>query len=201
MADVEDTSLIDLALGLLDDPELREAVHSSHELRKRFKKVEKDLRHLDGELHHLESQASAGPRGLRPGPWRILLAVDDSQPSQRAVEVAAVLAEMCDSEILVFHAREAAPNAYQSFETLEAARELVAGVVARLRLDGLRADGETHTTRSGHTARDIALVADSAGADLIVLGSRGASDLAALLVGSVAHQTIRRANCPVLVVR
>ena len=38
-------------------------------------------------------------------------------------------------------------------------------------------------------------------ADLIVIGSRGLSDFAALLVGSVTHKVIHYAHCPVLIVR
>jgi nucleotide-binding universal stress UspA family protein len=202
MAEIEDTSLIDLALGLRDDPELREAVHSSHELRRRFRKVEKDLRRLDGELRHLEPQATDGPRRLCQGPWRILLAVDGSEPSERAVETAAVMAEMSGGEILVFHVREvAAPAGCPSLETRMEAEELVAGIVDRLRLEGVCAEGETHTARCGRAARDITEAANSIGADLIIMGSRGFSDLAALLIGSVAYQAIRRATCPVLVVR
>jgi len=202
MAEIEDTSLIDLALGLRDDPELREAVHSSHELRSRFKRVEKELRRLDGELRHLEPQATGGPRRLRQGPWRILLAVDGLEPSERAVETAAVMAEMSAGEILVFHVREvSAPAGCQSLETRKEAEVLVAGIVDSLRLEGVCAVGETHSVRSGRAARDITEAAQSVGADLIIMGSRGRSDLAALFIGSVAHQAIRRATCPVLVVR
>jgi nucleotide-binding universal stress UspA family protein len=38
-------------------------------------------------------------------------------------------------------------------------------------------------------------------ADLIVLGSHGRTGLARLLLGSVAEQVVRKATCPVLVVK
>jgi nucleotide-binding universal stress UspA family protein len=202
MAEIEDTALLDLALGLRDDPQLEQALRRSPELRRRFHEVEKELRNLDGELHRIEPGDADDRRSLRPGPWCILLAVDDSEPSQRAVQAAAVVAEMGGGHILVFHVREHGPAvAGRCLETRAEAAHMVARIVERLRLAGVTADGETHTVLSGRTARDIASAARSVGADLIILGSRGSSDLASLLMGSVSHEAIRRARCPVLVVR
>ncbi len=45
------------------------------------------------------------------------------------------------------------------------------------------------------------LVELSAGADLVVVGSRGLGGVARLMLGSVAGETAARAHCPVLVVR
>jgi len=39
------------------------------------------------------------------------------------------------------------------------------------------------------------------GADLIVMGSRGRSRLAGIVLGSMAGSVIHRASCPVLVAR
>ena len=88
-----------------------------------------------------------------------------------------------------------------AFESQKEAKELVAAIVERLRGEGLSAEGAVCATRPDQVARDIADRARQMGADLIILGSRGLSGLTSLLTGSVAHQTIRRAGCPVLVVR
>lgn len=205
MTDIEDTTLLDLALGLREDPELLRAVHNSRELRRRFRAVERELRSLDGELHQMKPRNADDRRRLRLGPWRILLAVNDSEQSARAVEAAAALAEISGGEVLVFHLREVEPFCRgvgsTGLETRREAEELVCGIVERLRCNGVWAEGETHTTRSAEAAREIAHAARCIGADLIVMGSRGSSDLAALLTGSVSHQAIRRASCPVVVVR
>jgi nucleotide-binding universal stress UspA family protein len=202
MTEIEDTALLDLALGLHDDPELGRVVRSSPELRRRLRELKKELRRLDGELHRIEPRNANDRRSLRPGPWRILLAVDDSEPSQRAVQAAAVMAEMCGGRVLVFHVGEIWPlRGGPCLETQAEAAQMVAGMVERLRLAGITAEGETHTIRSGCAACDITSAARCIGTDLIILGSRGSSDLTSLLIGSVSHGAIRRASCPVLVVR
>jgi nucleotide-binding universal stress UspA family protein len=205
MADIEDATLLDLALGLREDPELVQAIHSSRQLRKRYRAVERELRSLDGELHQVKLRSAGDRPRLRLGPWRILLAVDDSEQSARAVDAAAALAGASGGEVLVFHLREVQPFCggvgCTGLETRREAEELVCGIVDRLRGNGVWAEGETHTARSGEAAREIAHAARCIGADLIVMGSRGSSDLAALFTGSVCHQAIRRASCPVVVVR
>jgi nucleotide-binding universal stress UspA family protein len=201
MKDVED-SLLDLALGLCDDPELERAVRHSPELRRRLRSVESHLRRLDGELRQIEPQDAHDRRRLRRGSWRILLAVDDSEPSERAVEAAAVMAGVSGGAVLVLHVRVCDPAARNmGLEKREEAIGLVGGIVERLRGDGVCAEGRMHAAQSGQVARDIAQAAHDIDADLIIMGSRGCSDLAGLLIGSVAHAAIRHAVCPVLVVR
>lgn len=51
----------------------------------------------------------------------------------------------------------------------------------------------------GHAARG--LLAASAGADLLVVGSRGHSEFVEALLGSTAQHCVQHATCPVVVIR
>ena len=44
-----------------------------------------------------------------------------------------------------------------------------------------------------------ALIAASSSADLLVIGTRGFGGFAGMLVGSIAHQCVQRARCPLLI--
>jgi len=78
----------------------------------------------------------------------------------------------------------------QATANIEAAR-------ARLESRGLLA---TARLREGHAGAEIVAEAEEWGADVIVLGSRGHTGLARLILGSVAKSVLTHAHCSVLVV-
>ena len=53
----------------------------------------------------------------------------------------------------------------------------------------------------GLPARTIADEAEAAGADLVVIATRGAGGIERGLLGSVAERVVRLASCPVLTLR
>ncbi len=134
---------------------------------------------------------------------RILLPVDGSAPSMRAAEVAKELAAKTRASIVVMNVceREVVYGGAFEREVPEQAAELVDGMVRELKDAGLDARGEVIPAVFGSAAREILRGANETGADVIVMGSRGLSDLAGLVLGSVAHKVIHLAHCPVLVVR
>ncbi len=134
---------------------------------------------------------------------RILLAANGSEYSARAVRMAAEVAGRFGAEIIVFHAYEHAMGRGGGYdvETLAEADALIDRVVRELKDVGLSARGQVRSCFYGHTAREIVGQARDEGADLIVMGSRGLSDVAGLLLGSVAHKVLQLADVPVLVTR
>ncbi|CAN5922378.1 hypothetical protein BH11MYX3_BH11MYX3_03560 [soil metagenome] len=55
--------------------------------------------------------------------------------------------------------------------------------------------------RIGHAAEQILNLAREVSADLIFVGSHGATGLERLILGSVSERVVREAHCPVMVVR
>jgi nucleotide-binding universal stress UspA family protein len=134
---------------------------------------------------------------------RILLAVDGSGHSAKAIPFAADLASRYEGEVLVFHAREheLALGVDVDAETSEEALALVDGIVRELKDVGVGVRGEIVRVPLGQTPRAILDAARDEHVDLIVMGTRGLSDWSRLLMGSVAHKVVHLADVPVLVVR
>jgi nucleotide-binding universal stress UspA family protein len=134
---------------------------------------------------------------------KVVLAVDGSSDSQKAVSVACDLGKAHHSEVLVLHAHEHARGrgAPLDLETQDEAKAVVDAAVAAVKKVGLEARGEVLSAFMGRAAGAIVSAADGFGAGLIIMGTRGHSDLAGLLLGSVSHKVIQLAHCPVLVVR
>jgi nucleotide-binding universal stress UspA family protein len=134
---------------------------------------------------------------------KILLPVDGSEHSAKAVPVAAELGRTNESEVVVLHVREHEMMwaADVDIETLPEATELVDEAVRELKDVGVSVRGEVMRAAHGQTPRVILDVARAEGADLIVMGTRGASDWGRVLLGSVTHKVVHLAECPVLIVR
>jgi nucleotide-binding universal stress UspA family protein len=81
------------------------------------------------------------------------------------------------------------------------AQALVDGVVAELQQAGVTCEGVVRPIASASPASTILQEARDADASMIMLGSRGRSDLGGLLLDSVADKVIQLSTCPVLVVR
>jgi nucleotide-binding universal stress UspA family protein len=136
---------------------------------------------------------------------KILVALDYSEPSGRALIAARDLARLSGGEVWVLHLIErevaAKTGMLTSDETLDQAREAVEGSVELLAKSGVKAHGISGHTVFGYAAREIVSEAKEHDADVIVIGTRGRGDLAGLVLGSTAHKVIHLADHPVLTVR
>ena len=115
---------------------------------------------------------------------RILLAVDDSAASRRAVALAAEIA-LSNLEL----------------ESPEDAAEFVNAAVYELRRAGVSAHDELRHVRFGSVARGIATAAEEHRSVLIVIGSRGLACLPGMVLSSVSHKVLHLARAPVLIAR
>jgi len=134
---------------------------------------------------------------------RILVAIDASDYSQHAVPAAAEIARKFQSDVYVLHVSEhdRGYSAVFSTESPADATRLVGDAVRALRDTGITATGTVHDVSAGHVARDIVRAASDLECDLIVMGSRGLSDVQGILLGSVTHKVIQLAPIAVLVAR
>lgn len=135
---------------------------------------------------------------------RVLVAIDSSEHSEQVVQVASELAKRFGSEVLVLNVREvvlATRSSPIGKKTSEQSHTLVQQVAERLVKDGVNARGESSKAVQSGAAKEILDEAKKFEANLIIMGTRGHSELAGLLLGSVAGKVLRHAECPVTVVR
>jgi nucleotide-binding universal stress UspA family protein len=137
-------------------------------------------------------------------PTTILLATDGSREAQLAAATAADLARRTDSELHLIHVGELRPTFLAQTELEPAqlerqARELLDEQVRRVEEAGGTVE-EGHL-RLGRADEEIVDLAQSIGAGMIVMGSRGRGRIRRALMGSVADSVVRHAHCPVTIVR
>ena len=146
----------------------------------------------------------------RPRMQRIVVGVDGSETSRHALRWAAQEAQSHDAELHVVHAWEvpglgagiglspgrrttAAPE-----DQRDAAQQLLSDVISQ----ELGADPPAKVRSSiGRGSAASVLLEASAGADLLVVGSRGLGGFVGLLLGSVSTKMANHAICPVVIVR
>ena len=142
---------------------------------------------------------------------RILVPVDFSEPSLRALDYAAQLGRAFRIELIVLHVVETvyypfAGDLYGTgydmsavYRALErAGREQLARLAARLKQRRIAA---RTLLLMGSAPQTIVDTAKKLKADLIVMSTHGRTGLSHVLMGSVAERVVRTAACAVLTVR
>ncbi len=148
---------------------------------------------------------------------KILVPLDGSEHSVRALENAVQIAKKFDGKITLIHvysvARPVSVSPITMAETGTLAPEVISKMVeaARARGASILADGEKKVKvksvqvdtllREGHTVEEILKTAKEGEFNLIVMGARGLSKIKEIFLGSVSHGVTRHAHCPVLVVK
>jgi universal stress protein A len=170
-------------------------------------KVTVELKPSDDRL--LEKSAVVS---LSTSPFRlkkILVPVDFSECSNRALDYALAFAGQCDARLILLHVVEPAayPESYMLVATAldDLNNDLLRRAerrLAELSRDkiGDRVKCES-LVRTGQAYAEIAAAARELEADLIILATHGYTGLKHVLLGSTAERVVRHAPCPVLTVR
>jgi nucleotide-binding universal stress UspA family protein len=133
---------------------------------------------------------------------RIIVGVDGSEASLDAVRWALRQAELTGSSVEALISWQFPRQYGEEFYGEEFDWEKIATDTLRSSLAQLGDEAQTRIEPrvvQGHPAQ--ALVEASAGASLLVVGSRGHGGFVGMLIGSVSEHVIAHAQCPVLVVR
>jgi nucleotide-binding universal stress UspA family protein len=137
---------------------------------------------------------------------RIMLTLDRSPLAEQALPHAVALAQAFRAHLDVLAVVPlGAPDASGKYALhadwdAEAAesREYLAGVVSRLKDEGLQVTSEV---ARGNVAEEILRHAADSEADLLVMSTHGRSGLGRWVYGSIADRVLRHAPVPVLLVR
>lgn len=164
--------------------------------------TEKTVRHAPCAVATVRAGATGSDSGVRPG--RILVPVDFSDNARRAVAAAQSLAGD-EGSLVVQHvvlnptlaglAPEARLELFSRDESLpDRIREHMAGWMEGQEFDAL-------VTEADDVAASVVEAAQEAGAEMIVMGTRGRTGIDYFLTGSVAERVVRSSPIPVVTIR
>jgi len=137
---------------------------------------------------------------------KILVPVDFSEHSQKALRYALAFATQFDAEVTLVHIVEQMVYPgdwmYPPLAVTDFATEKREQMIERLRaLDAGSGVKTQHMVRLGRAWQEVIEIAREQKTDLIILATHGYTGLKHVLLGSVAEKIVRHAPCPVLSVR
>ena len=151
---------------------------------------------------------------------RILVPLDHSEHSQRALDVAIQIAKKFGGKITLIHVysivvtpviiHEASSvtsgfpivNPEYASKLSDSAREAAKRVLEKGKRRAKAENVEVNSLlKEGHTVQEIVRASKEDNFGLIVMGARGVSRIREMLLGSVTDGVMHHTNCPVLVIR
>ena len=138
---------------------------------------------------------------------RILVPIDFSECSRKAIEYGVAFAGEFKSEILCLHAIEIPYGTGEAGIVLETEafnkrlREEAEQQAVVFLQNQAASPSQECAIKLGTPYREIIRMADEREIDLIIVGTHGRSGIRHFLLGSTAERVVRHAHCPVLVVR
>ena len=137
--------------------------------------------------------------------YKILTAIDCSKYSSLIVDRAIDQAKLMGGRIILLHCHRKfsviESHAYHEDEMaliINEAEKLLTPFAERIRKSELTVEPRIMEEPAAAAISDIARIENC---DLIIMGSRGLTNLASLIIGSVTNRVLQTAPCSVLVVR
>ena len=143
---------------------------------------------------------------------KILVPVDFSEHAKHALDFALQFNKVINGKITLLHVLELPAGSVNYGGDMTAAtaevvykRELIDGISSKMHdwADKVTTAGQEVAIRIeyGTPFRSIGKEVADEGADWVIMGSRGASGLREVFLGSNAERVIRHANCPVITIK
>ncbi len=135
----------------------------------------------------------------------ILVAVDGSEYSDKAVQYACAMGPLLNAEVILLHVVPMLVSATPYHDTQSDQPFLALQKVGEDILDRAKKIADTCPVTDlidhGDPAARIIEIAKERDVDLIIMGSRGLSGIKRLFVGSISDKVANSAECPVMIVR
>ena len=138
---------------------------------------------------------------------KIIVPVDFSEYSEYALETASILAKKNNAEILVLHMLEMSEailtraGTDMQMETMFFLKLAEKKFEEFLKKDYLKGLKITPIIKHFKVFSEVNEVAEEYGADLIIMGSHGASGIKEFFIGSNTEKVVRHSNIPVMVIK
>jgi nucleotide-binding universal stress UspA family protein len=136
---------------------------------------------------------------------KILVAIDGSEHSYLIVDKAIEYATLFDVSVLLVYCHRRFPTIMgepyrdeQISSIISESEKVIAPFLQHIKKAGIAVEERIMEEPAGAAIADIARIEHC---DLIVMGSRGLTNLAGLIIGSVTNRVLHTAPCSVLVVR
>lgn len=137
---------------------------------------------------------------------KVLVPVDGSDSSKRALEMALAIASASKAECIVLEVVEDFGPLPGYYEAAPAGKDRVKWISEQRfeKVHPILNETKVAWTRQvieGYPAEEICKIAEAEKVDMIVIGSRGLSAFGRFLVGSVSDRVVHHAHCGVMIVR
>ena len=143
---------------------------------------------------------------------KIVVGIDGSESSMDAADYATEIAKKDGAEVIALSVNHLPLSSYgladpqdevkqsKENEEMQEFRELLDKVSLNAKQSNVQLKKEIINSQMSVEAA-IVEYADSEGADLIIIGTKGTSNIKNMLLGSIASGVVKYATCPVMVVK